>query len=54
MKQNIKELNKLQTFNSSLFISQSYFNKYGAQLFLIFEVIHKTITTFSGLPEMGI
>ena len=45
------ELKKLQTFESSLFIGQSYFNNNGAQLYLIFQPICKTITTFSGLPD---
>ena len=43
--------NKLQTFYSSLFIGQSYFNNDGAQLYLIFQTIHKTITTFLGFPN---
>ena len=38
------ELKKLQLFDSSLFIC-------GAQLYLIFQPIHKTITTFSSLPD---
>ena len=45
------ELTKLQTFDSSLFIGQSYFDNDGAQLYLIFSPIYKTITTFSGLRE---
>ena len=45
------ELIKLQTFNSCLFIGQSYFNNDGAQLFLIFQPIYKTISTFSGLSD---
>ena len=44
-------LKKLQTFDSSLFIGQSYFNNDGAQLYLIFQSIYKTITTFSGLKD---
>ena len=43
------ELTKLQTFDSSLFIGQSYFDNDGAQLYLKFQSINKTITTFSGL-----
>ena len=46
------ELKKLKTFDLDLFISQSYFNSDGVQLFLIFQPILKTITTFSGLPEI--
>ena len=42
---------KLQTFGSSLFIGQSYFDNDGAQLYVIFQPIYKTITTFSGLPN---
>ena len=45
------ELKKLQTFHSSLFIGQSYFNNDRAQLYLIFQPICKTISTFSGLPD---
>ena len=44
------EFKKLQTFDSSLFIGQSYFNNDGAQLYLIFQPIYKTISIFSGLP----
>ena len=46
------EFKKLQTFDSSLFIGQSYFNNDGAQLYLIFQPICKTVTTFSGLPNI--
>ena len=42
------ELKKLQTFYSSFFIGQNYFNNDGAQLYLIFPLIYKTIATFSG------
>ena len=45
------ELKKLQTFHSSLFIGQSYFNNDRAQLYVIFQPICKTISTFSGLPD---
>ena len=48
---NENKLKILQTFNSSLFIGQSYFNNDGAQLNLIFQPIYKTITTFSGLRD---
>ena len=34
------ELKKLQTFDSSLFIGQSYFFNYGAQLSLIFQALY--------------
>ena len=43
------ELEKLQTFDLSIFISQSYFGNDGSQNFLIFQLIYKTLTTFSGL-----
>ena len=45
------EVKELQTFDSSLFIGQSYFNNDGAQLLLIFQPTFKTISTFSGLPD---
>ena len=45
------ELKKLQAFESSFFVGQSYLNNDGAQLYLIFQPIRKTITTFSGLPD---
>ena len=45
------ELKKQQTFDLSPFIGQSYFNNDGAQLFLIFQPIYKTITIFSGLSD---
>ena len=45
------ELKNLQTFDSSLFTGQSYFNNGGAQFFLIFQSIYKTISAFSGLPS---
>ena len=41
---------KFQTYDLNLFIGQSYFNNDGAQVYLIFQPIYKTITTFSGLP----
>ena len=44
-------LKKIQTFDSNLFIGQSYFNNDGAQLYLIFQPIKKTISTLSGMPE---
>ena len=43
--------NELQTFGSSLFIGQNYFNNDGAQFYLIFQPIYKSITTFSGLID---
>ena len=46
------ERKKLRTFDSSLFVGQSYFNNDGAQLYLIFQPIFKTVTTFSGLPNI--
>ena len=47
-----KEFKKLQTFDSSLFIGQTYFNNDGSQNYLIFQPIYKTITAFSGLPDI--
>ena len=43
------ELKTLQTFNSSHFIGQSYFNNDGTRLYLIFQPTDKTISTFCGL-----
>ena len=37
---------------TSLFIGQSYSNYDGAQLYLTFQRIYKTITTFSGRPNI--
>ena len=48
LKMNFK---KLQLFDSSLFIGQSYFNNDGAQLYLLFPPIYKPITTFPGLRD---
>ena len=45
------EFKKLQMFDSSLFIGQSYFFSDRAELYLIFQLIYKTITTFSGLID---
>ena len=45
------EFKKLETFDSSLFIGQSYFSNDGVQLYLIFQPIYKTITTFSSLKD---
>ena len=42
-------MTKLQIFDSSLFIGQIYFNNDGEQLYLIFQPIYKTITTFSDM-----
>ena len=44
---------KLQTYDLSLFIGQSYFNNDATQLYLIFKPSYKTIATFSGLPFFG-
>ena len=40
---------KLQTYDLSLFIGQSCFNSNRAQVYLIFQPIYKTVTTFYGL-----
>ena len=45
------QLKKLQTFDSSLFIGQSYSNNDGTQLYVIYEPIYKTITTFYDLKD---
>ena len=34
------EFKKLQTFDSNLFISQSYFNNNGAQIYLILQPLY--------------
>ena len=44
-------MKKLHTFDSTLFIDQNYFDNNGAQLYLIFQSIDKTISTFSGFPD---
>ena len=44
-------LKKFQTFDWSLLFDQNYFNNDVAQLFLVFQSIYKTITTFSGLKD---
>ena len=49
---NKNELKKLKTFDSSLFIGRSYFNEDGIHLYLVFPPIYKTITKFSGLPNI--
>ena len=36
-------MEKLQTCDSSLFISQSYFFNNGAQLYLIFQMLYYTL-----------
>ena len=43
---------KWKTFELRIFIGQGYFNNDGAQLYLIFQPIYKTITTFSGLSNI--
>ena len=43
-----KELKTLQTFDSSLFIGQCYFNNDGAQVYLTLQPIYKAISTFPG------
>ena len=44
-------LEKLQTFDSNLFIGQSYFNNDESQLFLIFKPTIKIVTILSGSLE---
>ena len=46
------ELKKLKTFDSGIFIVQSYFNNDEAQLYLIFQPIYRTTTTFSGIQNI--
>ena len=51
---NLKNSNKKVISNKTkhlLVTIQSYFINDGAQLYLIFQSIYKTITTFSGLPD---
>ena len=43
---------KIQKFDSSLFIGQSYFSNDESQNFWIFQPIYKTFTTLSGLPNI--
>ena len=43
---------KAQTYDLSIFIDQSYFNNDGAQIYLAFQQIYKTITTFSGIKDI--
>ena len=47
----ISKIVKLQTYDLTLFIGQNYFNNDGAQLYLLFKPIYKTIKTFSDLIE---
>ena len=47
----LKKNKKIHTFDSSLFIGQSYFHNDGAERYLIFQPIYKTITKFSGLKD---
>ena len=37
------EFKKLQTFDSNLFISESYFNNNGAQVYLILQSLYYTL-----------
>ena len=46
------EFKKIQTFGSSLFIGQTYFDNHAAQPYLIFQPFYKTITIFSGLSNI--
>ena len=45
------EIEKLQTYESSLFIYQSYFFNDESQSFLICQPILNTFTVFTGLTE---
>ena len=45
------EFKKWKTFDSSLFIGQSYFVNDGSQNFLVFQSVYKTIKTFCGLSN---
>ena len=42
---------KLQTYDLSSFIGQSYFNNDESQNYLIFQPTYKATTTFSGLTR---
>ena len=44
LKEQQDKIKKLQTFYSSIVISQSYFGNDGSQNYLIFQSIYKTIT----------
>ena len=46
------ELQKLQTFDSSLFIGQSYFFSDGVQLYLIFQLLYYTFKTLSNSEKV--
>ena len=51
VKEEHEEIKKLQTFDSSLFIGQSYFGNDGSQNFLIIQQISKSLTKFAGIPD---
>ena len=44
-------MKKLETFDSSLFIGQSYYNNDRAQLYLMFQPNYETTLTFCSLPD---
>ena len=48
------EFKRLQTFDSSLFIGESYFNNDVAQLFLTFQPICNTNSIFYGLFRLNL
>ena len=45
------KIGRLQAFDSSLFIGQSYFDKDGSQSFLIFQPIQKNFKILPGLKD---
>ena len=51
MKAEQDKIVKFQTYDSSFFISHSYFNNDEAQFHLMFQPIYKTIKTFSDLKD---
>ena len=46
-------LKKLQTFDSSFFIGQSYFNNDGAQSYLIFQPLYYTLKILGDTEQTG-
>ena len=46
------KIEKLQTYDSSLFIGQSYFFNDGVQLYLIFQPLYYTLKTLSNSEEV--
>ena len=49
-----KEFEKLQTFESSLFIGQKYFNNDGGQLYLPFQLLYYTLLILKKLHHRNL